>query len=156
MGTQTLKDLPIFSEKMTFLGRKTHTRAKSTTVDGIRFRSKAEAGAYLKLKAFENAGLIKELAYEKRYPLTLAGVRIGLGYYTADFSFTDVSIIQKDALCIVEVKGRKFREWPMRRDLIRAIYQGHIFIVSERGKETHYHKGQVYKNGYGEKQLLLL
>ena len=65
-------------------------RNKPTTVDGIRFASKAEARRYGELKLLEKAGEISGLELQPRFDLRApAGVMkfTKIGEYHADFSY---------------------------------------------------------------------
>ncbi len=65
-----------------------------TTVDGIRFQSKAEAHRYLELRLLEKAGEIRELELQPRYPLDApakgrCNVFERVGEYRADFRYRE-------------------------------------------------------------------
>lgn len=78
-------------------------RAKPTTVDGIRFHSKGEAGRYQELRLLERAGEIEGLELQPVFVLkapsttgtlrgalkALAGDQLVIGKYIADFKYYD-------------------------------------------------------------------
>lgn len=95
-------------------------RAKSErTVDGIVFRSAAEALRYAKLKNAERAGEIFDLRKGKARDLVVNGKKVG--QYTPDFEY-----LTKTGLPIIEeVKsGRTGEEtdYRLRRKLFEACY----------------------------------
>lgn len=59
--------------------------AQPTTLDGIRFASKAEARRYAELRLLVKAGVIRDLVLQPRYPLQAHGVTIGK--YVGDFEY---------------------------------------------------------------------
>lgn len=66
--------------------------AQPTTVDNIRFASKAEARRYCDLKMLEKAGEISELELQPRYELLAwpargDRTRAMVGHYVADFRY---------------------------------------------------------------------
>lgn len=87
-----------------FANRSHKYGAKLTTVDGIRFSSKAEAKRYQELKLLEKAGEIHGLVLQPRYPLWAVnpeGRRAIVGHYVADFAYLD----KRDQQVIEDVKG---------------------------------------------------
>jgi hypothetical protein len=94
------------------------TTAKKTEVDGIEFASKAEARRYGQLKMLEQARAIKLLKLQPHFDFTVNKQKVGRGY-TADFMYFDIG---RDKWIVEEVKGRVFRDWPLRRDLFKALY----------------------------------
>lgn len=79
-------------------------RNKPTTVDGIRFASKAEARRYSELKLLEKAGEITELRLQTRWPLSVQDpewfVSRKIGDYVSDFDYRD-----KYGLVVEDVKS---------------------------------------------------
>ena len=59
--------------------------AIATTVEGIRFDSKAEAARWQELCLMEKAGAISELKSQVKWPLSVNGTVIG--YYRVDFQY---------------------------------------------------------------------
>jgi hypothetical protein len=95
-----------------------HTTAKKTEVDGIEFASKAEATRYAQLKMLEQVKAIRMLKLQPHFDLVVNEKKIGRGY-TADFVYFDIG---RNKWIVEEVKGRVFRDWPLRRDLFKALY----------------------------------
>jgi len=63
-------------------------RALATTVDGLRFASKAEARRYVVLTVRVKAGLIRCLELQPAFELSVGGIVIGR--YVADFAYVDL------------------------------------------------------------------
>lgn len=89
-----------------------------TTVDGIRFASKKEAGRYCELSLMQKAGIISHLQCHPRYRFEVNGLDIG--GYTADFCY------REDGELIVEdVKGGKATKteaYGLRKNLMLACH----------------------------------
>lgn len=107
-----------------------------TTIDGIKFDSKAEAARYRELKAMQQAGLIYELECQPRYNFPLDGVpmryvggkRKGkVIEYVADFYY-----IQNDKLVIEDVKGVETAVFKLKRALMKEI--NGLDVVLIKGK----------------------
>jgi hypothetical protein len=94
-----------------------------TTVDGIKFRSKAEARRYGELKLLEKAGEIKDLELQPRYPLHVGGFGIyrgtHIGDYLADFRYREGP---KGLLRIEDVKGVKTALYRWKKKHVEAQY----------------------------------
>lgn len=96
-------------------------RAKKTTVDGITFDSRKEAGRYVMLKAMEEEGLIGDLRRQVRYELVPAFDVDGRHYrpvfYVADFVYT------ADGKTVVEdVKGMRTDVYRLKSKLFARRY----------------------------------
>ena len=91
--------------------------AKATIIDNVRFASRAEARHYLELKAMLQAGIIRDLELQPRYPLRVNDVLICT--YVADFCYWDV---QSRRQLVVDVKGAITPVYRLKRKLVRAIY----------------------------------
>lgn len=76
-----------------------------TTVDGIRFDSKAEAKRYGELKLMQKAGEIYALEVHPRYPLFVGDKRLLLGYYVADFAYMEPSVAANEPGDMLSVRG---------------------------------------------------
>jgi len=79
-----------------------------TTVDNIRFASRAESRRYSELKLFVQTGQIIDLTLQPRYLLipkytNANGEKIQAAYYVADFSYYDT---EKGAFVIEDVKRK--------------------------------------------------
>ena len=101
-------------------------RNQPTELDGYRFASKAEAKRYAELVLLLKAGAIRDLEVHPHYPYELNGKKIGRGY-TADFAYIEPRIRPGQRalppMKITEdVKGTTSRDWPLRRDLFKALY----------------------------------
>ena len=64
-------------------------RAQPTVVHGFRFASKAEARRYTELLLLGQAGEIRNLELQPRFPLTVDGVTVAT--YVADFRYEEVA-----------------------------------------------------------------
>ena len=104
--------------------------AKPTDLDGYRFASKAEAKRYAELVLLLKAGEIKNLEVHPHYPYEVNGRKIGRGY-TADFAYLEVTHgspngrrckFKSPRKITEDVKGTTARDWPLRRDLFKALY----------------------------------
>lgn len=95
--------------------------AKPTTVDGIRFASKAEARRYSELRMLERAGEIVKLELQPKFPLMHAGKK--LATYIADFRYvvpgyrplTDREVVE-------DVKGMKTPVYRLKKKMVEAQY----------------------------------
>jgi len=81
--------------------------AKPTTVDGIRFHSKAEAARWSELKLLEKAGELGAIERQPRYPLYAKGPAHPydlqhIGDYVADFRYR---LGPQGILTVEDVKG---------------------------------------------------
>ena len=89
--------------------------AKPTTVDGIRFASKAESARYGVLKLMQMAGEISGLELQPKFPLVVNGQKIC--FYIADFRYV------KDGKQITEdVKGMKTAIYRLKVKLLKALH----------------------------------
>ena len=97
---------------------------KKTTCDGIEFDSKKERNHYLKLKAMEKVGLIKNLELQKEYILqekfVLNGKTRRKITYKADFSYITT---EDDKLHVVDVKGFKTEVYKLKKKLFEYKYK---------------------------------
>jgi len=102
--------------------------AKPTTVDGIRFASKAEAKRYSELKLLEKAGEIIGLKLQPKFDIHVAafvrdcppGVRHPqkVCSYIADFAYYD-----KSGVAIFEdAKGFKTPMYRLKKKMVEAEY----------------------------------
>lgn len=97
---------------------------KKTTCDGIEFDSKKERNHYLKLKAMEEVGLIKNLELQKEYILqekfVLNGKTRRKITYKADFSYITT---EDNKLHVVDVKGFKTEVYKLKKKLFEYKYK---------------------------------
>lgn len=86
-----------------------------TQIDGITFDSKKEASRYVDLKLLERAGQIRNLRLQVPYIFTHNDTKICT--YRADF------VYEEGRRSIVEdVKGKRTRDYMIKRNLMRAFY----------------------------------
>lgn len=94
-----------------------------TTIDGIRFASKAEAKRYGELKLLEKAGEIKDLELQPKFPLLVhargGGLPYLVGNYVADFRYREG---RKGVLKIEDVKGMKTALYRWKKKHVEAQY----------------------------------
>jgi hypothetical protein len=85
--------------------------AVATTVDGVRFASKAEAHRYGELKMLEKAGRIDGLRLQPKFDLMVTsrlGQFVVIGQYIADFAYCEYACEGAPAVLKYEdVKGVK-------------------------------------------------
>lgn len=90
------------------------------------FDSKKEGNRYIELKYLLDGKEISALEVQPVFPLLVNGQKLGKRgrFYRADFKYKD-----KDGNEIVEdVKGKKTREYTLKRDLFLALYPNLKFI----------------------------
>lgn len=91
-------------------------RAEPTTVDGIRFASKREAARYRELRLMEQAGHIRGLELQPRYPMVVNGLTVCV--YVADFRY-----VAADGRAVVEdVKGVRTPAYVIKSKLLKALH----------------------------------
>jgi Protein of unknown function (DUF1064) len=96
-------------------------RAIKTTVDGITFDSKLEAGRYVQLKALERAKIISNL--ELQVPMHIVINDIKICKYICDFKYTcKGKVIHEDA------KGIATPVFNLKKKLVKAIHGVDITI----------------------------
>jgi hypothetical protein len=99
---------------MTWANRRSKFGAKPVVVDGIRFMSKLEAKRHGQLKLLQEAGEIKWVVHQPRFPL-VAGIT-----YIADFK-----ICWADGRVTVEdVKGVETDVFKIKHKLFNHFYSG--------------------------------
>ena len=89
-----------------------------TEVDGITFDSKREADRWQELKLMQSAGQIEELERQVRFPLRVN--REEVCCYIADFTYRRKT--NGRGLVVEDVKGRRTRDYMIKRKLMRAIH----------------------------------
>lgn len=110
------------------MARRSKYGAVPTEVDGIRFASKAEAKRYSELKLMERAGEIAALKLQPKFPVVVAGVKIGS--YVADFSYIDNAKRgpqgQIGCTVVEDVKSAptRTRLYIWKKKLVEALYPG--------------------------------
>ena len=88
--------------------------AVMTVVDGIKFRSKAEAKRYGELLLLAKAGQIRALVLQPKYPLHVKEWKIGA--YVADFAYID----QAGRQVVEDVKGFKTTIYKWKKRHVEA------------------------------------
>lgn len=91
--------------------------AKPTSVDGIRFASKAESRRYSELKCLERAGIISHLELQPRFPLIVNGQHICT--YVGDFRY-----VENGKPATEDVKGFKTDVYTIKKKLLLATHPG--------------------------------
>jgi hypothetical protein len=86
-----------------------------TVVDAMTFDSKAEARRYGELKLLEQAGVIRDLVCQPKYPIVVNGKKIC--DYIGDFSYLDGK-----GLVLEDVKGMKTPAYRLKKKLVLACY----------------------------------
>ena len=104
-------------------------RNQPTTVDGIRFASKAEARRYGELRLLEKAGEITELQLQPVYPLSIHEVPSGnqrvIGKYVADFKYREAQCgdeFERWVTVVEDVKGTETALFKWKRKHFEAEY----------------------------------
>ena len=97
--------------------------AIKTTVDNIKFDSKAEARRYVDLKLLLRTGKIKDLKLQPRYEIlpgyTIEGKRVRPTFYKPDFEYLDES----GKKIVEDVKGVKTRDYQLRKKMFEIRYK---------------------------------
>lgn len=99
------------------LPRRAKYRAVPTTVDGIRFASKREAGCYSRLKVLEKAGEISGLETQPPFPLHVQSVLVCT--YVADFRYLD---LRTGEVVVADAKGFLTTAYKIKKKLMLAIH----------------------------------
>lgn len=94
--------------------------AVPTTIDGIRFASKAEAKRYGELKILEKAGEITALKLQPKFALEHGGMKIAA--YIADFSYVAIQPDGSGRYVVEDVKGMKTAVYNIKKKLMRACH----------------------------------
>ena len=88
-----------------------------TTIDGIRFASKGEAGRYKELKLLEKAKKIRDLELQPKFPLVVAGTHIA--HYIADFRYFDLEAGRE---IIEDFKGVRTSTYRIKKKLVEVLH----------------------------------
>ena len=102
--------------------------AIKTTVDGIKFDSKAEARHYQTLKCLERAGEISDLELQPKFDFTIPGFNKDKKIFTykADFSYYKKG---ESLPTIEDVKGFETPVFRLKKKLIEALYPIKIELI---------------------------
>lgn len=90
-------------------------RNQPVEVDGIRFASQAEAARYRVLRLLEQAGEIRDLEVQPRFPLVVDGVKVGT--YVGDFAYW-----RGDERVVEDVKGVRTPLYLVKAKLFSVLY----------------------------------
>lgn len=104
--------------------RKNKYGAKKTTLDGLKFDSKAEAKFYAALKQREKEGEVHSVELQRPYTLTIEGKLIAT--YKADFVFWDQI---EERWRVVDVKGVVTPVFRLKQKMMKAIYGIDVEVV---------------------------
>jgi hypothetical protein len=104
-------------------------RAKRVRIDGHTFPSMAEGARYLELRQMVDAGLVRDLILQPRYPIHVNGKH--LCYVVADFEYEDA---QTGTRHIEDVKGKVLPMYRLKAKAFALQYGRQITEV--RGVDT--------------------
>jgi hypothetical protein len=90
---------------------------RRTVVDGITFASRREAARYGELKLLAQAGAVRDLRLQVRYPLVVGGLLVC--HYVADFVYWDR---QSKSEVVEDVKGYRTDVYALKAKLMRACH----------------------------------
>lgn len=111
--------------------RRSKYGSKFTVENGIRFRSKAEAGRYVSLRLLEKSGEIQNLELQPTYKCTVNGVLVCK--YIADFRyFTRPTNSKRGEYIVEDVKGHKTALYKLKKKLVEALYPGVVIVEITR------------------------
>jgi hypothetical protein len=96
--------------------RKQKFGAIVSTVDNLRFASRAEAARYQYLSLLVKASSIRQLRLQTKWPLIVNGITIA--HYVSDFDYLDA----RDTLSVEDVKGVRTPLYRLKRKFFEAQY----------------------------------
>lgn len=103
-------------------------RNRKTTVDGVRFDSKAEAARYRELKLLQTGGLIRDLqlqpAFELQPKYRYNGKTVRAIKYIGDFSY-----LENGVRVVEDVKGKATEVFKLKAKLFQFKYPDIDFRV---------------------------
>lgn len=97
-------------------------RAKPTTIDGITFHSKGEAGRYNELKLLERAGEISGLELQPSYPIVINGQKVCK--VVLDFRYTIGGKV-----VVEDFKGMDTAISRLKRKLVKACHGVEVVLI---------------------------
>lgn len=100
--------------------RKSKYGAIPTTVDGVRFASKAEAKRDAELQQLERAGVIGDIKRQPRFPLVVMGVKIAT--YVGDWEYMDFENISGKIRVVEDCKGVQTPAFKIKWALAKALF----------------------------------
>lgn len=116
--------MKIGMKKNLFIKNTNKYHNKKIMFDGHIFDSIKEKNYYIKLKALEKAGLIRDLELQKEYILQdsfkLNGITRRKITYKADFSYISV---QDNKIHVIDVKGFKTEVYKIKKKLFEYKYK---------------------------------
>lgn|SRR3990167_2970855 len=89
-----------------------------TEINGYLFDSKREADRYLILLSMEQAGEIKQLELQPKFPL-LVKTGKAVGFYKADFQYFDVS---KKEWVVEDAKGVRTAVYRLKKKIVEEVH----------------------------------
>jgi hypothetical protein len=98
-----------------------------TTVDGIKFQSKAEANRYLQLRQLEQSSVISNLRRQVQYDLIAGGILCTS--YRADFNY-----IENGKEVVEDVKGQILPDFKIKYMLMKGLLGIEVRLVTGTGK----------------------
>lgn len=98
-----------------------------TTIEGIKFQSKAEANRYLQLRTLERAGQIQKLERQIKYSLIAGGILCT--QYVADFRY-----IENGKEIVEDVKGQILPDFKIKYMLMKGLLGIEVRLVTGTGK----------------------
>ena len=112
-------------------------RAVPTVVHGFRFASKAESRRYQELLLLGQAGEIRNLELQPRFPLNVDGVTVAT--YVADFRYEERYVSSRDGVpmgwawrdVVEDVKGVRTPMYRLKKKFVEAQ---HSVTIREIGK----------------------
>jgi hypothetical protein len=114
-------------------------RAVVTTVDGIRFSSKAESKRYSELKLLERAGTIYDLALQPQFKFVVEGKPLLFpngrqAVFTADFQYRE----EGRGLVVEDVGSPATRTeaYALKTALFRLLFPKIVFVELGKAKST--------------------
>lgn len=106
-------------------------RTQKVEVDGIKYDSKFEMMRHRALIECEKYGLIRDLEFQRRFPLIVNGFKIG--DYIADFTYYKAG---SETLMIEDAKGVKTDVYMLKRKIILAQYGIDIWESCNSGSKA--------------------
>lgn len=90
-----------------------------TTIDGITFDSKKEAGRWCQLKILERAGQIKDLQIQVPFEIIPKQPGERACKYVADFTYTDC---KTGEFVVEDTKGQRTKDYIIKRKLMLLVH----------------------------------
>ena len=104
--------------------------ARTTILDGIKFRSALEAKRYSQLKMLLSNGDIKNLELQPKYEIIITNLKGDekkkIGHYHADFRYYDIVLGET---VVEDVKGYMTEAAALRIKIVQVLYGIEIILV---------------------------